>query len=37
MNDWVSDIGKEFEGKVEYQVGFAPARAQTTTGATTTE
>jgi parvulin-like peptidyl-prolyl isomerase len=36
MTKWVEDTKKEFEDETTYQVGFAPPKAATATGATTT-
>jgi foldase protein PrsA len=35
MTTWVEDTKKEFADETSYQVGFAPPKAATTTGATT--
>jgi foldase protein PrsA len=36
MTKWVEDTKKEFEDETTYQVGFAPPKTATATGATTT-
>lgn len=35
VNKWVSDVEKQYKGKVQYAAGFEPPDTSTTTGATT--
>ncbi len=35
VNDWVADVEKEYEGKVQYAAGFEPPDTSTTTDETT--
>lgn len=36
MTKWVDETKKEFADETTYQIGFAPPKTATTTGATTT-